>query len=31
MEIFPYVAEEKIPANFRPLAEVQAERDMETV
>jgi hypothetical protein len=33
IEIFPYVAEEKIPANFRPLAEVQAERerDMETV
>lgn len=27
LEIFPYVAEEdKIPANLRPLAEVQAER-----
>ena len=32
LEIFPYVPEEKkVPANFRPLAEVQAERDLENV
>jgi hypothetical protein len=32
LEIFPYIPEEtKVPANFRPLAEVQAERNLEQV
>lgn len=29
LEIFPYVVEEKIPSNLRPLADVQAERHAE--
>jgi hypothetical protein len=32
MEIFPYASDEtKIPSNFRPLAEVEAERNMANV